>query len=622
MIYQPKRNTSLFPCSAWEHTAATLSVATDRDVCSSNAEHREHRVPMQIPMQSMGTRSVSVIHAFLIVVAVLTLVPAAAQAGAIFLPGGLEDGKFVPDKDVKSPCYRVRYSTITTDVDGGTAHTKVQETIAGPKEAVETVCLIPLPKGTTARGTVVAAGIPNEDHAVLRTAKFLTAAEARKVYESIAEGAGSVKILALSGQPAVLVPKFKLQDKVEIVVRFQQKVKTLNGVNWLECPMPATDWSDGPVARLSLAASVKSSDPLRAMFSPTHEAKVERKSLHEAVIRVKADNHRGADDFRLCWVADRDALGLRVLAYHAEGDDDGYFMLLGNPTGSDADEKAIEKDVIFVLDTSGSMRGEKIEQARAAIEYCLEQLNHGDRFNIVTFGTEVDGFRDGPVARSEKVVREARDYIEEIVARGRTNISGALAKALAGKPDRGRPRITIFLTDGTPTAGELVPEKIVEAVKKVKPCPTRIFVMGVGHDVNAHLLDKLAEATDGSSEYVEPNEEIDAKVAALYDRLSHPVLTNVQVAFGDLKPHSVYPEKLPALFKGSEVWSSGVTAPAASTRSRSPACWPANRPSTPARPSCRRSRPAGRTSSSPPSGLPGRSATSCRRSGCTARTTS
>ncbi|NQU25070.1 MAG: VWA domain-containing protein [Candidatus Nealsonbacteria bacterium] len=228
-------------------------------------------------------------------------------------------------------------------------------------------------------------------------------------------------------------------------------------------------------------------------------------------------------------------------------------MLLGNPTGSDADEKAIEKDVIFVLDTSGSMRGEKIEQARAAIEYCLDRLNPGDRFNVVTFGTEVVSFRDAPVARTPDALAAAQTFIESVVAKGRTNIGGALAKVVEGKPEKDRPRITIFLTDGTPTAGELVPENILQSVKAVQPVATRIFVMGVGHDVNAHLLDKLAEATDGSSEYVGPDEEIDARVATLYDRLSHPVLTGVAIDFGELRPHAVYPQKLPALFKGSEV---------------------------------------------------------------------
>jgi len=506
-------------------------------------------------MNFASRNGVRLLSAAMVLIGLLALMPAAVQAGPIFFAGKLEDGRFVRDQNVQQPFYSIRYSTITATVDDGFAVTKVQETIAGPEKAVQTVCLVPLPVGASWQGVVVATGIPNRDHAILPGTRFLDTDAAQRIYETLAKELDSVRILAYSGRPALLIPAFELKDKVEMVVQFKQEVRDNSGVWMLECPMPATAYANGPVARLSMAVTVGSRDriPLRALFSPTHQATVEREGLYEATVRVKADNYSGEDDFRLCWVADKDDLGLRVLAYRAEGDDDGYFMLLGNPTGGTEEEAVIDKDVIFVLDTSGSMRGEKIEQARLAIEYCLGQLNRGDRFNVVTFGTEVVSFRDEPVAGSEETLAAAEDFIESVVARGRTNISGALEKALGGKPQPGRPRITIFLTDGTPTAGELVPEKILEGVKSVQPCPTQIFVMGVGHDVNAHLLDKLAELTDGSSEYVAPDEEIDAKVAALYDRLSHPVLTDVAVDCGQLKTHSVYPQELPALFKGSEV---------------------------------------------------------------------
>ena len=245
-----------------------------------------------------------------------------------------------------------------------------------------------------------------------------------------------------------------------------------------------------------------------------------------------------------------------MLAFRNSAKEDGFFMLIGNPTGAAAD-KAVEKDVVLVLDTSGSMRGEKIEQARSALDYCLEHLNAGDRFNVITFGTAVRSFRDDLVPATPALQTAARTFVEETVANGQTNISGALEKALAGKSDPGRPRIMIFLTDGAPTVGERIPEKILDQVKKLNTAGTKIFVMGVGHDVNAHLLDRLAEVTDGSSEYVAPREELDAKVAALYDRLSHPVLSGVTVAFGEAGTASVLPPKLPVLFKGSDIMMVG-----------------------------------------------------------------
>ncbi len=261
------------------------------------------------------------------------------------------------------------------------------------------------------------------------------------------------------------------------------------------------------------------------------------------------------DDFRLFWAADNDALGLRVLAYRAKEGEDGYFMLLGNPTGAAAD-RAIQKDVTFVLDTSGSMRGERIEQARAALEYCIQHLDKTDRFNIVTFGTDVKMFKNDLVDVTPDNSKAAQAFIEDVVAHGQTNISGALQKALAGKTSAGRERIMIFVTDGAPTVGERSPEKIIDQVKALNT-GTKIFVMGVGNDVNAHLLDRLAEVTDGSSEYFAPREELDGKVAALYDRLSHPVLSGVQVSFGESGARQVLPSKVPVLFKGSEIMMVG-----------------------------------------------------------------
>jgi Ca-activated chloride channel family protein len=301
---------------------------------------------------------------------------------------------------------------------------------------------------------------------------------------------------------------------------------------------------------------LKTKDPLRTVFSPTHHAAVQRKGLNEATATVKADHWSGLDDFRLFWVADKDDLGLRVLAFRGSAKEDGFFMLLGNPTGATAD-RAVEKDVILVLDTSGSMRGEKIEQARSALDYCLEHLNKGDRFNVITFGSTVKSFRDDLVPLAKDTLTAAREFVENVVANGQTNIAGALEKALAGKATPGRERIMIFLTDGAPTVGERAPDKILEQVKKANTAGTKVFVMGVGHDVNAHLLDRLAEVTDGSSEFVAPREELDAKVATLYDRLSHPVLSGVSVSFAEAGAKSVLPSKLPVLFKGSEIMMVG-----------------------------------------------------------------
>jgi len=490
--------------------------------------------------------------------AVALLAVTTADAAVFFAGKFDEDGAFIPNEDVRGPCFGVEYCAITAEITDGAARTKIEADITGPGRGqhVETVCLVPLPADVERDGMTWSLVSADVNHGPIPP-KHLSAAEAQAVYEAIAKGIGSAHVMALSGKPAVMFTGFPLGGKAKLTLSFSQSVDATKGLCAYECPVPESGLSIGPVGRLTLTASVRDAKPLRSVFSPSHPAEIERDGLHEATVRVAADNWLGGGAFKLIYVADEGPLGLRVLAHRGDGENEGYFMLIGNPTGSPEGEKGIEKDVLFVLDASGSMRGEKMEQARSAIEYCLKNLNPGDRFNVITFGTEVHSFREDLVVNTKAALEAAGDFLDEIVALGRTNIGGALATGLTGQPKKGRPRIMIFLTDGTPTAGERVPDKIVESISEWNTSETRVFVLGVGHDVNAHLLDRLAEETDGSSEYVGPEEEIDVKVAALYDRLSHPVLMNVRVAFGDLMTHSVYPKEIPALFRGSQFMLSG-----------------------------------------------------------------
>jgi uncharacterized protein YegL len=480
---------------------------------------------------------------------------AQVQAGPIFVPGQLAGGKFTQAPVGPSHGYTIRFSTSTVTVEKNAARIEVEEIVDGPDKTIPAICLIPMPDGVNGASIRVSwGGIGSEEPKLLRDATFLDSAKAQEVYETIARG-GQTKILAYTGRPAILVPSVELGGKSKITITFNMETKSTQGVHMLTCPMPAPAYAAGPVERVTVNVHLANKQPLRSIFSPTHTTTITRKSATEATVSVKADRWTGMDDFRLFWAADTDALGLRVLAYRAKEGEDGYFMLLGNPTGAAA-ERAIQKDITFVMDTSGSMRGEKIEQARAALDYCIQHLDKTDRFNIVTFGTDVKTFQNDLVGVTPENRKAAQAFIEDVVAHGQTNISGALQKALAGKVVAGRERVMIFVTDGAPTVGARAPEEIIEEVKKLNT-GTKIFVMGVGNDVNAHLLDRLAEVTNGSSEYFAPKEELDAKVAVLYDRLSHPVLSGVQVSFGESGARQVLPSKVPVLFKGSEIMMVG-----------------------------------------------------------------
>lgn len=487
----------------------------------------------------------------------MALLTATANAGTLFYAGSIKDGEFVADKKARLDRFSTLYSTVSATIAGGKAETTIRETIAaGEAGAVNAVCILPLPKGSVSETVRVKVAEPKGEMREVEVV-VLAAADAQKLYESIARAVGSTRILSKTDSEAVVIPAVEIDEKLEIELTFSQKITAEKGILTYRCPMPDTDLIGREVERVALTVDVDSKLPLRTMFSPTHMAAIERDGLRKTRIELKSDKYAGTEDFALHYVADNDPFGLRVITHREPGEKQGYFMLVANPTGQDDKKDVIEKDVIFVLDTSGSMRGEKMEQARSSIEYCLAHLNPGDKFNIISFGTNVKSFRDNPVKGTKSEIEAALAFADELVAAGRTNIDGALVKGLAGEVEKGRLRIMIFLTDGAPTAGELVPEKILAKLPKRGENQTCVYVIGVGNDVNTHLLDKIAETTGGDSEYMAPDEEIDEKVAALYDRLSNPVLGDVKIAFGDLNPKSVYPRELHSLYRGCELMVMG-----------------------------------------------------------------
>ena len=211
-----------------------------------------------------------------------------------------------------------------------------------------------------------------------------------------------------------------------------------------------------------------------------------------------------------------------------EGSDDGYFLLLASPEIKSADAERPKKTVISAIDRSGSMSGQKIEQAKNAAKFVLNNLREGDLFNIIAFDSEVESWKPELQKYNDETRKAALGFVEGIYAGGSTNINGALTKPLGQLNDSSRPNFVIFLTDGIPTVGETNEAKIIANAKSNNHVHARIFDFGVGYDLNSRLLDKLARENFGLSEYVRPNEDIERAVAALYNRIGSPVMTGVK----------------------------------------------------------------------------------------------
>ena len=230
-----------------------------------------------------------------------------------------------------------------------------------------------------------------------------------------------------------------------------------------------------------------------------HEVDIVRRGDHNAVVGYEEYDVKPDRDFVLYYTVSPEDVGLNLLSYKPDSRGDGFFLLLAAPKVEVDARQVIAKDVILVLDVSGSMRGAKIEQAREALNFVLDNLNEEDRFNVIAFSTATRPYARDLVGADER--GEARDFVGRLEASGSTDINRALLEALA-MADPERPTILVFLTDGLPTVGEVVADRIVTNVGDAAPENVRIFPFGVGYDVDTKLLVSIAQHHRGASGYV------------------------------------------------------------------------------------------------------------------------
>jgi Ca-activated chloride channel homolog len=205
-----------------------------------------------------------------------------------------------------------------------------------------------------------------------------------------------------------------------------------------------------------------------------------------------------------------------------------------------------------VVDVSGSMSGTKLEQAKAALEQALGTLGPNDRLRLIAFSSAVRRFRDDFVPATRDNLTAAREFVDGLGAEGGTNIAGALDAALDTRSDPERLAIVLFVTDGRPSVGEQAPDRIAEAAAG-RIGHSRIFTVGIGHDVNTYLLDRLASRGRGSVEYVPPGASVETAMGALLSKLRYPALVNLQIKEAPVSLTQTYPAQLPDLFYGEEL---------------------------------------------------------------------
>ncbi len=477
----------------------------------------------------------------------------------------LADGLIVienPDPAMRLP-YRfaplaVKYHHVRVRITDQVAVTEVDQVFYNPMPMrLEGTYLFPIPKG--AQIDRFAMDIDGK----MTDAELLDAGKARKIYEDIVRRMRDPALLEYAGQGMFKVRIFPIEPRSEKRVRlnYTQVLRQDGSLLKYIYPLNTEKFSAQPVGSVSIKVEMTGSRDIQSVYSPSHAVEVRRPDSRRAVVGFEASQVRPDTDFQLLYSFQPDGdIGLNLLAFRDGVDSDGgYFLLLASPAARLAGEQIVQKDVVFVLDTSGSMADDgKLDQAKRALGFCLQNLNRGDRFELVRFATEAEPLFQRLVPADAEHLERAKVFVKDLRPSGGTAIEDALATAMSPGANLNRserPYLVVFLTDGKPTIGATDEMQILDRVKRgMAGRAVRVFSFGIGTDINTHLLDRLSEETRGASQYVLPREDIEIAVSGFYAKISQPVLANPRLEFsGPVRISAMQPAQLPDLFKGEQL---------------------------------------------------------------------
>jgi Ca-activated chloride channel family protein len=392
--------------------------------------------------------------------------------------------------------------------------------------------------------------------------KLLDRDEARRIYEQIVRSQRDPALLEYLDRGLFQTSIFPIPpgESRTVDLTYTHLVERSDGLYHFNYPLRMPHFG-ATAQEIDVRIEVRDLPGLRTIYSPNYPITVERSADDRALITYSAPADKPASDFDLYFGADSQLVGLDLLSYKPAGED-GYFVLLAAPSIEAAADAVVARDIVVVLDVSGSMQGKKIEQAKDAVRYIVEQLNPEDRFNLVAFSTGVSLWKNELQPVEDQSIKGALRWIRDLRAAGSTDINRALLEALA-QLDEGestRPATILFLTDGQPTQGEMNVDAIIRNARNNLPAERtlRLFTFGVGYDVNTDLLDILSADLRGTSQYVKPDEPIDEAVSAFYAQVSTPVLADITIDFSaDITVDDLYPYPLPDLFAGRQLVAVG-----------------------------------------------------------------
>jgi hypothetical protein len=393
--------------------------------------------------------------------------------------------------------------------------------------------------------------------------------EARRIYDEIVRRQKDPGLLEYAGKDlfqASIFPIPPQSDKI-LELTYSQVLKAESGTVAYRYPLGTgrnlwrgnrlpdvmTNSQGMPTQKFGTVSGrieIVGKEALRNVYSPSHDIEVKQKN--ERTASISFETNENDSDFQLFYGLSNNDFGMSLITYREPGKD-GYFLLMVSPREDVSERELVNKDIVFVLDTSGSMADAgKMDKARSALQFGVQTLRNGDRFNVINFAGEEHLMENELIAADAKGKERAEAFIKRLQPSGGTNINDSLLASMRQFDRSDRPKMLVFMTDGLPTVGETKVDRITANVAKAKNVDVRIFPFGFGYDVNTALLDKLGTDNGGISDYVQPKENLEIKVSSFFAKVSSPVLSDLEVDLGPVQAESVYPRKLGDLFKGMQ----------------------------------------------------------------------
>jgi len=472
---------------------------------------------------------------------------ASAVAQGVIVPGPCNRCPLPPRPITLPRALPVKSIKIDTKISSQVATTHVEQVFRNDTDAtLEGTYFFPIPD----QASITEFAIWDGDRRLVGEVR--SREEARRIYDEIVRRQRDPGLLEYAGKDLFQASIFPIpphSDK-KLELTYSQILRAESGTVAYRYPL-GTGRQVTQIGSVAGRIELESKEPLRNIYSPTHEIEVKRNGDRRSVVTFESGKE--PQDFQLFYALSREDFGVTLLT-HREPGKDGYYLLMISPKDDWSEQEYVAKDIVFVLDTSGSMaEAGKMEKARAALLYGVRILRPQDRFNVISFAGEERLMESRMIAADEQGRKRGEEFAQSLRPLGGTNINQALLAAMQQFEPGNRPKILVFLTDGLPTVGVTIPEQIIANARNARIPSLRLFTFGVGYDVNTALLDKLAAENGGVADYVEPKEDLEVKVSNFFAKVNYPVLTNLKLDMAGVETDLVYPRALPDLFRGSQL---------------------------------------------------------------------